>query len=77
METRIRDDLLDAYDDVGISHILKHGFRWVTRGFIELTAVSHLPLAVCYVAHMRDQCFRRTWSTPHLLRVGFRLGAIE
>ena len=29
METRIRDDLLDANDDVGISHILKHGFRWV------------------------------------------------
>jgi hypothetical protein len=24
-----------------------------------------------------NQCFRRTWSTPHLLRVGFQLGAIE
>src|SRR5258708_23358530 len=29
-------------------------FRKSTRGFIELTAVSHLPLAVCYVAHMRE-----------------------
>lgn len=29
-------------------------FRKSTRGFIELTAVSHLPLAVCYVAHIRE-----------------------
>jgi hypothetical protein len=29
-------------------------FRRSTRGFIELTAVSHLPLAVCYVARMRE-----------------------
>jgi len=29
-------------------------FRKSTRGFIELTAVSHLPLAICYVARMRD-----------------------
>ena len=29
-------------------------FRKSTRGFIELTAVSHLPLAICYVARMRE-----------------------
>lgn len=29
-------------------------FRKSTRGFIELTAVSHLPLALCYVARMRE-----------------------
>jgi hypothetical protein len=66
-----------AYFPGGHSDPSIESFRKTTRGFIELTAVSHLPLAVCYVAHMRDQCFRRTWSTPHLLRVGFRLGAIE
>jgi hypothetical protein len=29
-------------------------FRKSTRGFIELTAVSHLPLAVAYLARMRE-----------------------
>jgi len=29
-------------------------FRKHTKGFIELTAVSHVPLAVCYVARMRE-----------------------
>src|SRR6185295_14146132 len=29
-------------------------FRKSTRGFIELTAVSHLPLALCYLARMRE-----------------------
>ena len=28
-------------------------FRKSTRGFIELTAVSHVPLALCYLARMR------------------------
>jgi hypothetical protein len=40
-------------------------FRKSTRGFIELTAVSHLPLALTYLARMRelgladDECRRR------------------
>jgi Domain of unknown function (DUF5624) len=29
-------------------------FRKSTKGFIELSAVSHVPLAVCYIAQMRD-----------------------
>ena len=29
-------------------------FRKSTRGFIELTAVSHLPLALAYLARMRE-----------------------
>ena len=29
-------------------------FRKSTRGFIELTAVSHLPLAIAYLARMRE-----------------------
>ena len=29
METHIRDDLLDAYGDIVINHILKHGPGWV------------------------------------------------
>src|ERR1700754_4452535 len=30
-------------------------FRKSTRGFIELTAVSHVPLAVAYLARMRER----------------------
>jgi len=30
-------------------------FRKSTRGFIELTAVSHVPLAVAYIARMRER----------------------
>lgn len=43
-----------AYFPGGHSKPSIESFRKSTRGFIELTAVSHLPLAVCYVAHMRE-----------------------
>jgi len=43
-----------AYFPGGHSEPSIESFRKSTRGFIELTAVSHLPLAVCYVAHMRE-----------------------
>ena len=33
---------------------LIESFRKSTRGFIELTAVSHLPLAIAYLARMRE-----------------------
>jgi hypothetical protein len=43
-----------AYFPGGHAEPSIESFRKSTRGFIELTAVSHLPLAVCYVAHMRE-----------------------
>ena len=51
-----------AYFPGGHSEPSIESFRKSTRGFIELTAVSHLPLAVCYVAHMRELLpGRETW----------------
>lgn len=40
-------------------------FRKSTRGFIELTAVSHLPLALCYLARLRElQSPDEAWRGP-------------
>jgi hypothetical protein len=51
-------------------------FRKSTRGFIELTAVSHLPLAIAYVARRRELApDDLAWRTqlqgllPHIARV--------
>lgn len=53
-----------AYFPGGHSDPSIESFRKSTRGFIELTAVSHLPLAVCYVAQMRELLpGGETWRT--------------
>ena len=61
MNKQSSDDplLVSTASDIGLfpgggKPAVIESFRKHTKGFIELTAVSHVPLAICYVARMRE-----------------------